>query len=116
MAFTELETKRTARVVAAFVEQHRPAPHIRARLDLAFRIVGQSIEIFEIRPRWRGAPGETMEHPAAKATFVRSQNLWKVYWMRADLKWHRYPDAPQVASAEQFLALVAEDRYACFFG
>ena len=116
MAFSEFETKRLEKVVGSFIQKHRPPPHIRAELDLAFRISGQSVEIFEIRPRWRGAPGETMEHSVAKATYVRAQDSWKVYWQRADLKWHSYPDAPRVSSIERFLAIVAEDKHACFFG
>ncbi|MGE0342243.1 MAG: DUF3024 domain-containing protein [Porticoccaceae bacterium] len=116
MAFSEFETKRLKKVVGAFIEKHRPAPHIRSKLDLAFRINGQSIEIFEIRPRWKGAPGETMEHRVAKATYVKTQELWRVFWMRADLKWHSYPPVPRVGSVEEFLALVAEDKHACFFG
>ena len=116
MAFSEFEIERLEKVVGAFIEQHRPAPHIRSELDLGFRIKGQSVEIFEVRPRWRGAPGETMESPAAKATYVKTTELWRVYWMRADLKWHAYPPMPQVGTIEKFLALVAEDKHACFFG
>ena len=116
MAFSEFEIKRLEKVVGAFIGKHRPSPHIRAKLDLAFRIKRQSVEIFEVRPRWRGAPGEIMEHPVAKATYVKTQELWRVFWMRADLKWHAYPPAPQVGSIEKFLALVAEDKHACFFG
>ena len=116
MAFSEFETKRFEKVVDSFIQKHRPPPHIRPKLDLAFRISGQSIEIFEIRPRWRGEPGETTEHPVAKTTYVRAQDCWKIYWQRADLKWHIYPEAPRVRSVERFLALVAEDKHACFFG
>lgn len=116
MALSEFETRRLEKVVGAFVEHRRPAPHIRPQLDLAFRVSGQSVEIFEVRPTWRGAPGETMEHSVAKATYVRSREIWKVFWKRADLKWHAYPPAPQVGTIERFLALVDEDRHGCFFG
>ena len=116
MAFSEIETKRLQKLVGAFVEKHRPPPHVRPKLDLAFRIERQSVEIFEVRPKWRGEPGETMEHSVAKATFVRSDDCWKVYWKRADLKWHRYPGKPVVWSIERFLALVEEDKHGCFFG
>ncbi|GGK17003.1 DUF3024 domain-containing protein [Luteimonas terricola] len=116
MAFSELETKRVEKAVGKFVEEHRPPPHIRHELDLSYRINGQSVEIFEVRPRWRGAPGKTMEQPVAKATIVRTTNLWKVFWMRADLKWHAYPPTPQVGTVDRFLSLVAEDKHACFFG
>lgn len=116
MAFSEFEAKRLEKVVGSFVQAHRPAPHIRPQLDLGFRIAGQSVEIFEIRPRWRGPPGETREHAVAKATYVKAQHCWKIYWQRADLKWHSYPEAPRVRSIERFLSLVAEDSNACFFG
>lgn len=116
MAFSEFETKRLQRIVAAFVEARRPAPHIRLQLDIGFRVTGQSVEIFEVRPRWRGAPGEMMERPVAKATLVKANGLWRVFWMRADLKWHGYPPAPSAASIEEFLELVAEDNHACFWG
>ena len=116
MALSELEKARVGRVVGTFVEQRRPPPHIRPKLDLAFRVAGQSVEIFEIRPRWRGAPGETMEQSVAKATYVRAGGVWKVFWKRADLKWHAYQPVPQVGTIEEFVALVAEDQLGCFFG
>ena len=116
MAFSEIETMRLKKALARFIEGMRPPPHLRHKLDLAFRIRGQSVEIFEMRPSWREAPGETMEHPVAKATFVKTTRLWRVFWMRADLKWHGYAPTPQVAGIDGFLALVAEDKYACFFG
>ena len=83
MALTEFDTKRLEEVVGAFVEKHRPPPHIRPELDLTFRINGQSVAIIEVRPRWKGEPGETMEHPVAKATYVKTQELWRVFCMRA---------------------------------
>jgi len=116
MAFSEFEIKKLEKVVGSFVEAQRPLPHIRSKLDLGFRISGQSVEIFEVRPRWRGTPGEIMEHPVAKATYVKTCAFWRVFWMRADLKWHTYPAAPYVPSIEKFLALVREDQHACFFG
>lgn len=116
MAFSEFETKRLEKIVGAFINEHRPPPHVRSELDLGFRITGQSVDIFEIRPRWRGQPGEKVEGPVARATFVKAQEAWKVFWRRADLRWHPYPPKPRVPSIEKFLALVAEDKHACFFG
>lgn len=115
MAFNDLERKRVEKAAKAFIKKHRPPAHIRNELDLAFRITGQSLEIYEIRPMWR-SPGEKMELPAAKATYVKTQKVWKVYWQRRDLKWHVYPPQPKVASVEEFLKLVGKDESACFFG
>ena len=115
VAFNEIETQRIKNVVGSYVEKRRPPPHIRPKLDIGFRIQGQSIEIFEIRPAWKRAD-EILEHSVAKATFVRTRDVWKVFWMRADLKWHSYPPAATVGSVEKFLDLVETDPHACFWG
>jgi hypothetical protein len=115
MTLSEFETKRCEKLVAEFVEKRRPPPHIRAELDLAFRISGQSIEIFELRPYWMDK-SRIQEHPVAKATYNKSKLNWKVFWQRADLKWHRYQPSPEVASVEEFLEVVQEDDHGCFFG
>ena len=115
VAFDELETRRVEKAVKAYVEKRRPPPHIRPELDIGFRVNGQSIEIFEIRPAWN-RPDEILEHGVAKATFVRTRGVWKVFWMRADLKWHSYSPTSTVGSAEKFLELVDADPHACFWG
>ena len=115
MALSEFERKRLERTVGAYIEKHRPPPHIRPDLDLCFRIEGQSVEIFEVRPDWQN-PKEKMEKPCAKATYKKTQQTWRVYWLRQDLKWHSYKPLPEVTSIEEFLALVEKDPHCCFFG
>jgi hypothetical protein len=115
VALTDLERMRCERDLAKFLERRRPPPHIRPQLDIGYRITGQSVEIFEIRPHWEN-PKQVMEHPAAKATFVRTSNRWRVFWMRRDLKWHGYEPNAEVRSLEAFLAVVDRDEYCCFFG
>jgi hypothetical protein len=115
MALSEFEQKRCEKIVGAFIESRRPPAHVRLKLDFGFRVDGQSVEIFEIRPRWNDPKGK-LEHSVAKATFVKSVNAWRVYWQRADLKWHRYEPAPEVESLEEFVQLVGEDKHACFWG
>ena len=99
-----------------YIERHRPPVHIRPELDIGYRISGQSVEIFEIRPAWRGKPGETMEQAVAKTTFVKTQGIWKIYWQRADLKWHRYEPDAEVPDLEAFIKVVERDEYCCFYG
>jgi len=115
MALSEFELKLSEKLVAEFVESRRPPPHLRAQVDLAFRIYGQSIELFEIRPHFR-EKGLMIEQAIAKATFNRSKLVWKVFWKRADDKWHGYQPCPEVASVAKFLDLIQKDDHGCFFG
>ncbi len=115
MAFTQLERMRCERDIAKFMDRRRPPPEIRSKLDLAYKIEGQSVEIFEVRPDWQDAT-KTMQSPVAKTTFVRSKNRWRVFWMRRDLKWHGYEPNDEVHSLEAFLNVVDRDEYCCFFG
>jgi len=116
VAFTELETARVRKSVGAFIERRRPPARLREKLDLSYRVSGQSVEIFEVRPSFGGAPGERIEIPVAKATYVRTVRRWRVFWMRQDMKWHSYQPTPDVATIDEFVALVNEDRNSCFFG
>lgn len=115
MAISEFEVKRIEKLVGAFVESRRPEPHIRSKLDLDFRIDGQSFEIFEIRTRWDN-PSEKLEGSIAKATYVKSRKIWKLYWMRADLKWHSYKPFAESESLEKILEVINKDDHACFWG
>ena len=116
MAMSEFENRRAEKLLADYVARHRPPPHIRPELDLGWRRSGQSVELFEIRPRWRGAPGEMMETPSAKATWAKTRQHWRVFWMRRDLKWHGYEPAPLVHGIEAFFNVVDRDDFCCFFG
>jgi hypothetical protein len=116
VALTELERARVRKTVGTFVEGRRPPHHLRQQVDLAFRLTAQSVEIFEVRQAYGGDPGERIELPVAKATYVRTVRRWRVFWLRQDMKWHSYKPAPDVATIEEFVALVREDRNSCFFG
>ena len=116
LAFSEFEIARVRKQAEAYVEKRRPPPHVRPQLDLGYQVAGQSVELFEIRPVWKGPPGEKMQIPYAKATYVKSREVWRVYWRRADLKWHRYEPNAEVKTLEDFLAVVERDEYACFYG
>ena len=115
VALSELESARVRKTVGAFVEGRRPPPHLRQKVDLAFRVSGQSVEIFEVRALWDDKT-KRIEQPVAKATYNKGKKTWKVYWQRADLKWHAYQPKPEVASLEEFIAVVEDDAHACFFG
>lgn len=88
MAISEFETKRCEKLVGAYIEKHRPPSNVRNEVDLGDRISDQSIEIFEIRPFWNKTE-QKIEEMVAKTTYVKKSGLWKVFWQRSDMKWHR---------------------------
>lgn len=117
MAFSELQHARAKRTVSEFIEQRRPPQEIRDELDLGYRIDkdDQSVVIFEIRPYWRD-PDEKIETRVAKMKYVKSRDVWKLYWVRRDGKWHKYRPAAEVRSLRQAIEIVDADEMGCFWG
>lgn len=116
MAFTSEETARHLQELEKyFWSKRRPPLDIRDQIREGQRLEGQSVELFFMRPAWND-PTNWLEESIAKTTYVRSSGMWKIYWKRADGRWHPYPQRKQVATLRAFLRLVHEDRYCCFFG
>ena len=115
MALNESELKKIEKLVGRYVKSIRPASHMRKKLDFYFRVSGQSFEIVERRPQWND-PIKIRESPIAKATYVKSRKVWRLYWMRADLQWHSYEPYPESGSLEKILETIKQDRYHCFWG
>ncbi|MEP7142984.1 MAG: DUF3024 domain-containing protein [Ferruginibacter sp.] len=115
MPITLLHTLEIIEVLENFIERIRPPENIRHQLDLAYKIENQSVVIYELRPVWN-KPKEIQECNIAKATFLKSKNLWKIFWLRADLKWHPYKPNPTVSTLAEFVKLLESDKFGCFWG
>ncbi len=115
MPFSNLITLDIIETMEAFVERKRPPLEIRDKVDLGYKIEGKSIYIFEIRPRWNN-PEIINKLPVAKATYVIAKKEWKVYWMRSNGKWYLYDPQLVIKDVAQFIKLVEEDAYHCFWG
>lgn len=116
MAFTEAEIlQHQATIEKHFWSHHRPPLHLRAKIREGHRIKDRSIVLFYVRPRFL-KPKEQMEHPFAKIRHFPGLNCWRIYWMRADLKWHGYQAKPKAQSLKAALNVIHQDAYGCFFG
>lgn len=115
MAFTQFERAANHAALKWFLARRRPPEHIHAELDIGYAVVGHTVDIFEIRPQWDDR-NATRHSPVARAKFVRTRGLWRLYWRRADLKWHLYEPAPEHDALQDALAIVDADAFACFFG
>ncbi|QIL82959.1 DUF3024 domain-containing protein [Diaphorobacter sp. HDW4A] len=113
MALTELEVRRTAKVMCEFLNRKRPPMHVRDQLDLPWTLEGQSVYLLEVR---RLKDGRQHERSFAKATWVHTKIIRKIYWERADIKWHGYEPVAAVKSIQGFCDAVEADPYGCFWG
>lgn len=102
-------------IMENYISGVRPEPEIRNQLELSYEIIDQSVILNEIRPVWNN-PKKILTLGYAKATFVKNKNVWKVFWKRADNKWHSYKPIPIVSELKDFLKLVDHDEYGCFKG
>ncbi|MSU22342.1 MAG: DUF3024 domain-containing protein [Opitutus sp.] len=95
--------------------RRRPPLHLRDKVCEGQRFTGQAIELFIVRPAFN-RPGEHTEEPIAKVQQVRTQGVWRIFWKRADGKWHGYPPCPKANSLADALRVIDEDPNGCFFG
>jgi len=114
VAFNELDLKRIDRIVGGLCRR-RTCPDLADQLRLDYEIDRQSVVVFEERPDWRDAT-ERMRTPVARLRFVRTTGVWTLYWMRADLKWHRYEPAESTADLASLVDVIDRDEYSAFFG
>ncbi len=116
MTISEFEKKRFSHIIENYLKALKPPAHLPVDIKIDYRLTNQSIEIFQIRPVYKGESGETYEFPFIKTTYVKSKKIWKIFWMKRDLKWHSYEPDPEVNNLEEFIAVLEKDEYGCFYG
>lgn len=115
MTLSEFEIKRCEKAFKDFMEKRRPLPETREKLDYGWKLEGQSIEIFEIRPQWNN-PEIIEHHSFAKATYINSMKIWEIYWMRGNLKWEKNKPNETAKTIEDVLEIIDVDEFGRFFG
>ena len=115
MAIDIVHKTEWVRILEEYLVEKRPPEEIRDRLDIGYKIENQSVIIHEIRPQFKN-PARKIYPEIAKATFVKSKNHWKIFWLRSNLKWDPYEPSPIVKRLTDFLTVIEEDKYGCFWG
>ena len=114
MAFNELELKRIDKLIGEYFRNRVPPEH-RDKLRYKIRIEGHNVLLFEVRPRWDN-PDEWLVLDFAKLRFIRSQNIWRLYWKRASGKWELYEPKGEEKNLKILVDAVKQDQFGCFFG
>ncbi len=114
MSFAEIEIHKINNFVGTLCTLRAPES-IRDKLRYKYTIENHDVILYEIRPRWDKSDEKT-GRPCAKLTFVRSQNIWKLYWHRANGKWHAYGPLKSSRDLAELIAEIDTDPNGCFFG
>lgn len=96
------------------IEKIRPPENIRQELDIGYTFGNNILEIFEIRPDFSDKTKQ-IKMEVAKTRYYKSQEIWKVYWMRGNGKWELY-EVSEVRTIEAFFEVLKKDKHGCFFG
>lgn len=106
--------------INAEIEKHiwskyRPPIALRDQVREGQQISGYSIDLFLTRPRWDD-PSKQVQESIARITYVNTRKHWKIFWHRADGKWHLYPECPHTQTLPQALQVIKTDQHHCFWG
>ena len=114
MAFTEFELKQIENTVGNMCKRRSPV-HLRDQLRTVFVVKEHDVTVYQERPRCNN-PGEWTTSGIAKFKYIRNQDVWQLYWMRQDLKWHSYGPFPESTRIDRLVAEVDKDFHGAFFG
>jgi hypothetical protein len=106
--------RQAARLMAPFCRPS-PDPAVRAKVRVDYRFDGPAVVLFESRPRLFN-PAEWGEEPVAKFRYVASRQLWRLFCMHRDWKWHRYALLPESGSLAELVDEVRRDPSGIFWG
>ena len=114
MAFAENELQKINKLVGDLCKKKAP-DHLGNEYRVDYHVKNHDVIISETTPCWDD-PNEFTELPLAKIKFVRSEKIWKLYWMRADLKWYAYKPVESSKDLAELVKEIDEDPNGCFWG
>jgi len=114
MAFNDIELKKIDQIIGKPFRNRVPKEH-QDKLRYEVQIKGHDIIISEVRPSW-SKPDVWLPVDFAKLKYVRSQNIWKLYWKRASGKWELYGPKEKAKNLKTLANVIEQDQFGCFFG
>ncbi|MGH8083163.1 MAG: DUF3024 domain-containing protein [Lysobacter sp.] len=110
----DIERKRAENAVTKLLAP-RHTPHVKSGGDVLYRVVDQAIEVYSARPAYDD-PDEIIEIPIAKFRYVRTREVWQLFWIRASGKWQGYGPRLEAQSLAELVEEVWQDPFCCFWG
>ena len=73
------------------------------------------VDIVEVRPPWDGL-GEHTRFPIARLRYTKSTELWAIYWLDRNLKFHEYERKRPTKSVQALLDHIGTSGDPIFWG
>ena len=101
--------------IEKWLRNKRPPEEIRPKLDYTYFIQRNTFILCEVRPDWRTMK-DWKNIPFAKIHYLKSEEVYKIYWQRGSGKWIYYEPVRETESLADALNVINEDTFGCFYG
>lgn len=108
ITFTEIQIKN-------YINKIRPPKEMRHQVDITYRFTNNVVDIYETRPRWDDDT-KVVNLPISRAKYIKSKNIWRIYWINSNEKWLAYKPKPEVVLFENYITILEKDENGCFWG
>ncbi len=102
-------------IMESWLARRRPRAEIRSELDYSYLLERNTFVLCEVRPNYRTGK-DWKEFPFAKIRYVKSRDIYNIYWQRANGKWIAYDPVPSVGNLAAAVAVIDADAHGCFYG
>ena len=113
MALSDTVKHQADEIMSSYCERRVPM-HVRDQVRMHHEFRGDSVTLFEDRPRWDN-PKEWIHHPIAQFRFDKN-GKWTLYCADRNSRWHLYTIAKPSSNLGTLLKAVDEDQTGIFFG
>jgi Protein of unknown function (DUF3024) len=97
--------------------RERVPEQVRDRVRVECEVDGRDVTIVDARAPWRPDLGPDWTRlPVARLRYLRSREVWRLYWRDRDEGWHEYRGLPFASSVDELLSEIDRDPTAIFWG
>jgi hypothetical protein len=90
--------------------------HILDKVNLSYKIRGNTVSIFENRAPWHPDMKEWTSMPVAQIRYDHSSGKWTLYCADRNDRWHEYWDIEPTKNIDAILKEIDEDPTGIFWG
>jgi len=101
--------------VGEFCKKRIP-PDVLDKVNLSYKIRGNSVTVFENRAPWHPDMKEWTSMPIAQMRFDEKTGEWTLFCADRNDKWHEYYDMEPTKDIDKILAEINEDPTGIFWG